>query len=312
MASVRELKTKWQLRYYDSHRIPKEATDSFPKDTYTEREAIKEAEYRQQLYDRGEYDPWTQAEPGAAAKAEDDPTLQELAELYTQEKRRMGRAGMAGGWTEKTYKSDGPILKNFARKTGPNLQASRLRTSHIRSFVYQDQLANATKRGYHRRVRAMLRWAEEQGLLPDPPTMPPPKKTETRTEVLTEAELEAICTAHRGIQHTTRRHCPMWRFLFYQGLRPGEMYELRIRNVGLGAGEIQIGDPDWRQKSGQEDVIPLLPPGRFYARPFLSGAACVGRVPLAESGRSGVRRRLGCQPAILELQACRASGRGRR
>jgi integrase len=142
--------------------------------------------------------------------------------------------------------------------------------------------------------------------------MPPPKKTETRTEVLTEAELEAICTAHRGIQHTTRRHCLMWRFLFYQGLRPGEMYELRIRNVGLGAGEIQIGDPDWRQKSGQEDVIPLLPPGRFYARPFLSGAACVGRVPLAESGRSGVRRRLGCQPAILELQACRASGRGRR
>lgn len=142
--------------------------------------------------------------------------------------------------------------------------------------------------------------------------MPPPKKTETRTEVLTEAELEAICAAHRGIQHTTRRHCLMWRFLFYQGLRPGEMYELRIRNVGLGAGEIQIGDPDWRQKSGQEDVIPLLPPGRFYARPFLSGAACVGRVPLAESGRSGVRRRLGCQPAILELQACRASGRGRR
>ena len=63
----------------------------------------------------------------------------------------------------------------------------------------------------------------------------------------------------------------MWRFLFYQGLRPGEMYELRIRNVGLEAGEIQIGDPDWRQKSGQEDVIPLLPPGRFYARPFISG-----------------------------------------
>jgi integrase/recombinase XerD len=117
----------------------------------------------------------------------------------------------------------------------------------------------------------MLRWAEEQGLLPDPPTMPPPpKKTETRTEVLTEAELETICAAHRGIQHTTRRHCLMWRFLFYQGLRPGEMYELRIRNVGLEAGEIQIGDPDWRQKSGQEDVIPLLPPGRFYARPFIS------------------------------------------
>ena len=83
MASLRSLKTKWQLRYYDSHRTPKEATDSLSKDTYTEREAEKEAEYRQQLYDRGEYDPWTQAEPGAAAEAKDDPTLKELAELYT-------------------------------------------------------------------------------------------------------------------------------------------------------------------------------------------------------------------------------------
>jgi hypothetical protein len=36
MASLRSLKTKWQLRYYDSHRTPKEATDSLSKDTYTE------------------------------------------------------------------------------------------------------------------------------------------------------------------------------------------------------------------------------------------------------------------------------------
>lgn len=298
MASLRSLKTKWQLRYYDSHRTPKEATDSLSKDTYTEREAEKEAEYRQQLYDRGEYDPWTQAEPGAAAEAEDDPTLKELAELYTQEKRRMGRAGMAGGWTEKTYKSDGPILKNFALKTGPNLQASRLRTSHIRSFVYQDQLANATKRGYHRRVRAMLRWAEKQGLLPDPPTMPPPKKTETRTEVLTEAELEAICAAHRGIQHTTRRHCLMWRFLFYQGLRPGEMYELRIRNVGLEAEK-------W---PGRRDPPSLA---RALLRPAVHFRRRVDRAAFSKALRSGVWCGPGSAPVVLELQACRASGRGR-
>lgn len=290
MASLRSLKTKWQIRYYDSSRQPKETTDSLPKEgpgSYTKAEARSEAEYRQQLYDRGEYDPWTQAGPGQAARTGEDPTLKELAELYVKEKRQAGRRGEAGGWTEKTYTSDGPILKDFARKTGPSLQASRLRTSHIRSFVYQDQLANATKRGYHRRVRAMLRWAERQGLVPGPPAMPPPpKKEESRTEVITEAELEEICAAHRAIQYTTRRHCLMWRFQFYQGLRPGEMYELRIRNVDLGAGELQIGDEDWRQKSGQEDVIPLLPPGRFYLRPFLTGAAWAEERPREPSGRA--------------------------
>ena len=197
----------------------------------------------------------------------------------------MGRAGMAGGWTEKTYKSDGPILKNFARKTGPNLQASRLRTSHIRSFVYQDQLANATKRGYHRRVRAMLRWAEEQGLLPDPPTMPPPKKTETRTEVLTEAELEAICAAHRSIQHTTRRHCLM-------------MYELRIRNIGLEAEK-------W---PGRRDPPSLA---RALLRPAVHFRRRVDRATFSKALRSGVWGGPGSAPAVLELQACRASGRGR-
>ena len=120
----------------------------------------------------------------------------------------------------------------------------------------------------------MLRWAERQGLVPDPPAMPPPpKKEESLTDVITEAELEEICAAHRAIQYTTRRHCLMWRFLFYQGLRPGEMYELRVRNVNVEAGEIQIGDPDWRQTSGEESTIPLLPPGRFYIRPFLTGGA---------------------------------------
>jgi len=208
MASLRELKTKWQIRYYDARRDPNRTTDSIDKAEYTESEAESEAEYRQQLYDRGRYDPWTQAKPGAAARAGHDLTLQELAKLYVEEKQEAGRRGEAGGWTEKTYKSDAPILKDFARKTGPGLQASRLRTSHIRSWVYQEHLANATKRGYHRRVRAMLRWAERKDLVPDMP-----------------------------------------------------------------AGEIQIGDAEWRQKSGQEDVIPLLPPGQFYARQFFKGYA---------------------------------------
>jgi site-specific recombinase XerD len=312
MASVRPegyLDDYYQIRFYDSHRSPKETADSLPKSEYTWAEAEKEADYRQALYDRGEYDPWAQAEPGAAAKAKGDPPLQELAELYVEEKRRMGRLGQAGGWTEKTYRSDAPILRRFASVVGPGLQASRLRTAHIEEYVYQDHLSNATKRGYHRRVRAMLAWAEKEGLFEEAPSMPPPpKKQERKTETLTESELGEVCSAHRSIQYTTRRHCLMWRFQYYQGLRPGEMYELRIRNVDLTAGEIQIGDPDWRQKSGEEDVIPLLPPGQFYIRPFLAGEAWVDPPSRESSDRvfgagPGARR-----PSSSFKRAVRAAG----
>lgn len=67
MPSLRELETVWQIRYRDRSRSFQETTDSLPKDEYTEAEAKDEADWRQQLYDRGKYDPWSQEEPGAAA-----------------------------------------------------------------------------------------------------------------------------------------------------------------------------------------------------------------------------------------------------
>lgn len=51
MASLRSLKTVWQIRYYDSHRDPKETTDSLDKDSWTRHEAEEEAKYRQAMYD---------------------------------------------------------------------------------------------------------------------------------------------------------------------------------------------------------------------------------------------------------------------
>lgn len=37
-------------------------------------------------------------------------------------------------------------------------------------------------------------------------------------------------------------------------------------------GRIQIREEDYKQKLGHESLIPLLPPGRFYLRPFMTGA----------------------------------------
>lgn len=65
MVWIRELKTVWQIRYSAPDR--NETTESLPKSEYTRPEAKREADWRQQLYDRGKYDPWTQDSPDAAA-----------------------------------------------------------------------------------------------------------------------------------------------------------------------------------------------------------------------------------------------------
>jgi integrase len=160
--------------------------------------------------------------------------------------------------------------------------------------VYQEGLANATKRGYHRRVRAMLRWAERKDLVPDMPDMPPPpKKRDSLTEVITEEELLQVCRAHWAIPYSARWHPQMWCFLYYQGLRPGEAYDLRIANIYLNREQVQIGDhtKSIRAKSGDEALIPLLSPGRFYARPFYRGTAWA-----EERSRDGSDRLFGAGP----------------
>ena len=93
-------------------------------------------------------------------------------------------------------------------------------------------------------------------------------------------------------------YCLMWRFLFYQGLRPGEMYELRIRNVGLEAEK-------W---PGRRDPPSLA---RALLRPAVHFRRRVDRAAFSKALRSGVWCGPGSAPAVLELQACRASGRGR-
>lgn len=65
--------------------------------------------------------------------------------------------------------------------------SSRLITDHIRSYVYQDQIATSTMLEYHHCGRAMLRWAKKRRLFTDLT-----KKRNKIRRVLTEEELEAF------------------------------------------------------------------------------------------------------------------------
>lgn len=90
---MRPLKTVWQIRFSDASRSPQRTTNIIPKSEYSEREA----NWRQQLYDRGKYDPWTQNDPDDAAEAAatDHLTLHDAVEQYMNAKREAGRLAKA-------------------------------------------------------------------------------------------------------------------------------------------------------------------------------------------------------------------------
>jgi len=188
MASVRpkdHLKTKWQIRYKDRNREPQYATDSLWKkehapegaDGYTEAQAKKEAEWRQQLYRRGKFDPWVQDAPGDLVEDE-QVTVGEAIDRYVEDKTAAGERGERRGWSKSTAQRYRPTLRKFARDVGRSRLLSHLTADDIRGFVYRDGLSDASKRTYYGMLRAWTSWLGERDL--PTPDMPPEIQTTQR------------------------------------------------------------------------------------------------------------------------------------
>lgn len=301
MASIRPedtLKTKWQIRYRDRTRTPQETTDSVWKadhappgaDGYTRAEVENEADWRQHLYDRDRYDPWLQDQPGETV-TDEHLTLKMAVERYVQSKKKAGERGETGGWSQKTYSSDAPVLRGFARHAGPQTLLNRLRPEHLRDWVYEEELAEATKRGRWIRLRAMMNWWKERGWISDPPRLPgkPEKRKRIRT-TLSPAQLEIICEAYQHLRkrtieqnkHTTTAgvswHPDGWRVTLYQGFRRSELLNLRVRNLMMEEGLIQVGDRDYQQKGKRESLVPLVDPARAILVDYLDSRSREERV----------------------------------
>jgi len=113
MASVRPedfLETVYQIRFHDDRRDPPCTTNSLPKPDYTYAEAQEEAQWRQQLYDRGEFDPWTQERPGELVQ-EEHVTVGEAIERYVRCPRIRGdRPGEDGGSSLNRRSASAPFV----------------------------------------------------------------------------------------------------------------------------------------------------------------------------------------------------------
>lgn len=284
MASVRELKTRWQLRFFDASRDPERTTNSVRKSEYTRAQAEKEAEWREQMYERGEYDPWTQERPSDLQGTE-QLTVGEAIEQYVADKREAGERGERRGWSETSARNAEAILKDFARRVGQNRLAEHLSEADLREFIYRSDLSDASKRSYHGLLSAWTRWMERQGL--PAPDIPP--EVETVQELPAWASKEQLATIIRAfreickadaernsdpeVQFRAQKDGPTrwwmqwaWRFAFWQGLRKSELTAIRCGGIDVDAMQMVVGNHAFVPKGKRQDVIPLSGPAAAIAR----------------------------------------------
>lgn len=276
MASFTETKYAYKIRFYKSRRTPKEKSISLNKAAWTKREAKRHKRELVVLYDKGEFDPWTQPTPGQEAGSRG---LLCATKKYIEAKTEAGRRAEAGGWTEKTRKGNETVLLDFARRTGARKRLADVTTADLSAHIHQKGLAHATKRGYRRKLKAMFRWFEQHLGAGAPPIPPPLEKRRRLPPYLTEAQLDTLCKKHRELaaKSAARNSDPdatsdrqwmidlyWWRL--YEGERPAESITKRVGGVDLERNLVTVGDEAFIPKNKSEGVIPLVKPARPLAR----------------------------------------------
>ena len=304
MASVRELKSRWQIRFYDAKREPKRTTNSVRKSNFpTRSKAESEAEWRQQLYDRGEYDPWVQDHPDDTA-GQDTVTVGEAVEQYIEDKTRAGERGEQRGWSEQSVRNKGLILRDFAQRVGRGRLVEHLTPEDLRGFIYREDLSDSSKRTYHALLSAWTAWLEGRGL----PKLEMPGEVETTRRLpswCSREQLETIIRAFYYVcqadaernsdpdasfeasRHDDTRWWMQWacRFCFWQGLRREEVVQIRCGGIDLENRQMVVGDEEFIPKGKREDVIPLSEPAAEIAEEWRRTLPAFSASVQALSGR---------------------------
>ena len=163
MRHIRELKTRWQIRFFDASRTPKEVSFSFQKHLYSKRQI---EHLRNTLYvkrDEG-WDPWTGILPSQDAPPETRMiTVLQAVDAYSKHKRLRGQRGQRGGWSDRTYKKYLPTLRGFALFAGATRTASSLTTKDIERWIFRAGLSLEASRTYYRMLRTFTKWLQEEG-----------------------------------------------------------------------------------------------------------------------------------------------------
>ena len=134
--------------------------------------------------------------------------------------------------TLKVYTEAARLLEGFLADRGMPRDVANIRREHVEAFVADqlERLKPATASNRYRSLRALFKWLEEEGELPNGNPMmkmKPPRVPEQPPDILREDELKALLKTCEGKDYESRRDHAILRVFLDTGARVGEVTGIR-------------------------------------------------------------------------------------
>ena len=223
--------------------------------TKSKREALRKLTELEEAHADGKFDPF-----------EDDPfdykrnngalTLTQAFEQYAEEKRKQGRK-------ESTLTSYRSTWSVFSERIGERATLDSLTVPEIEDYIHDTEVAQSTRAKRWRHLRCVLNYFDRSELVQ---AVSAPQRPDSLPTPVRKDDLSALTAALKEDYRDKRRDnrvqpgqmiwaVPVFRFVFYTGLRASEVAALRWRDVDLDADAIRLRT----QKNGtQNATIPLV------------------------------------------------------
>jgi integrase len=258
MASLRKKGRYYYARFYDRNRSPKRKEIAL---RCTQKEAARRKLVRlEKGFERGEYDPWNTQQAHGSLSA------QEAINRFLEFQEEQGLAAR----TLDTYEG---ILKRWMDRCPPALMLVDISADHVRQYVYDSDVASATRDKRYRHIAKFMKWAVQEGLLASDPleSVDRPRKEEKVPAYLSPQQLdqllEYIDWHAENVTNVAGQKADLgWLrdtilIALATGLRRGELLNLRWADIDLDHGRLHVRNrAEFKTKSGSERVVPVRGP----------------------------------------------------
>ncbi len=237
----------------------------FSLHTKSKRTALKKKIEFEELYEKGEIDPFSGWSPKLHNR-DASSTNQSLALASLSEKFLKQRSQLA----KKTLINYEDILFRLQKQVGSSLPVTLINESDIRDFCFKKDLKSASKANYLRHLKVFFNWLLNQGYVKKNVTkniQKPKVKSNISDKIISKEDLNSIFAvfdkdmrekeASGAIKRDFQRRRwfkPVIRLAFYSGLRLKEVVNLEWKRVDLDRKTIIVTD----SKNGEERTVPIL------------------------------------------------------
>jgi integrase len=249
----------WFARFYNSSRSPKEKT--VPLKTTRKPKARERLAELEQEYERGAFDPWSDAKDRHLSAAD-------AVERFLEQKAQDVRES-----TVQTYRQQ---LEAWLGSFSESIEARAIEPKHLRPYVTTYTAggdgvpSRATQRKRYRHLRAFINWLLDEGLITGNPLdeVTQPKKQEKKPAFLSPSELEelldtildhaASVTNIHGEPSDVKWLWDLIQVAVCTGLRRSDLVNLRWRDIDLEQRFLTTRNQEGHTtKSGHEHRVPL-------------------------------------------------------